>query len=133
MGKDIEVEIFLEGGKKFKAQIKDVGKQTDKTAKSFSKAQSSLVSLNQGFQLLTGVTRIAARAIGALIDLGGAAIKAGSDFEEANQKFEDRKAGVHHENGSRVYRLLEEMGTKPNVIYLKKVDLYPLKKPWEKD
>ena len=54
-------------------------------------------------------------------------------FEEANQKLEDRKAGVHHENGSRVYRLLEEMGTKPNVIYLKKVDLYPLKKPWEKD
>jgi len=24
--------------------------------------------------------------------------------------------------------LLEEMGTKPNVIYLKKVDLFPLKK-----
>ncbi len=48
-------------------------------------------------------------------------------FEEANKKIEDRKAGIH-EKGSRVYRLLEEMGTKPNVIYLKKVDLYPLKK-----
>ena len=48
-------------------------------------------------------------------------------FEEADKKIEDRKAGIH-EKGSRVYRLLEEMGTKPNVIYLKKVDLYPLKK-----
>ena len=48
-------------------------------------------------------------------------------FEEANKKIEDRKAGIH-EKGSRVYRLLEEMGTKPNVIYLKKVDLYPLNK-----
>ena len=47
-------------------------------------------------------------------------------FEEADKKIEDRKAGIH-EKGSRVYRLLEEMGTKPNVIYLKKVDLYPLK------
>ena len=49
-------------------------------------------------------------------------------FEEANQQIEDRHAGIHPREGSRVYRLLEEMGTKPNVIYLKKVDLYPLKK-----
>ena len=49
-------------------------------------------------------------------------------FEEANQQIEDRHAGIHPHEGSRVYRLLEEMGTKPNVIYLKKVDLYPLKK-----
>jgi molybdopterin-containing oxidoreductase family iron-sulfur binding subunit len=35
----------------------------------------------------------------------------------------------HEEEGERKtrgYRLLEEMGTKPNVIYLKKVDPYPL-------
>ena len=48
-------------------------------------------------------------------------------FEEADKRIEDRHAGIHNENGSRGYRLLEEMGTKPNVIYLKKVDLYPLK------
>ena len=31
------------------------------------------------------------------------------------------------ERTTRGYRLLEEIGTKPNVIYLKKVDKYPLK------
>jgi len=31
------------------------------------------------------------------------------------------------EHKTRGYRLLEEIGTKPNVIYLKKVDKYPLK------
>ncbi len=51
-------------------------------------------------------------------------------FKEANQQIKDRHAGVEEEHGStsRVYRLLEEMATKPNVLYLKKVDLYPLKK-----
>jgi len=50
-------------------------------------------------------------------------------FEEANKRLEER----HHrtrrtkEKPTRVYRLLEEMGTKPNVIYLKKGDLFPLK------
>jgi molybdopterin-containing oxidoreductase family iron-sulfur binding subunit len=48
-------------------------------------------------------------------------------FERANEQY-DR---VHHrdyfdESQTRVYRLLEEMGTKPNVIYLKKVDQYPI-------
>ena len=51
-------------------------------------------------------------------------------FEEANHRLEER----HHrterteEHPSRVYRLLEEMGTKPNVIYLKRVDMFPVKK-----
>jgi molybdopterin-containing oxidoreductase family iron-sulfur binding subunit len=51
-------------------------------------------------------------------------------FEEANHLLEER----HHrterveEAPTRVYRLLEEMGTKPNVIYLKKVDMFPLGK-----
>jgi molybdopterin-containing oxidoreductase family iron-sulfur binding subunit len=40
-------------------------------------------------------------------------------FEEADQHSEDGE--------SRAYRLLEELSTKPNVIYLKKVDLFPLK------
>ena len=33
-----------------------------------------------------------------------------------------------HDRKTRGYRLLEEMGTKPNVIYLKKVDPFPLRK-----
>ncbi len=33
-----------------------------------------------------------------------------------------------HDRKTRGYRLLEEMGTKPNVIYLKKVDKFPLRK-----
>ena len=50
-------------------------------------------------------------------------------FKEANEHIEARKRGEHlDEGGSRVYRLLEEMGTKPNVIYLKKVDQFPLSK-----
>ena len=51
-------------------------------------------------------------------------------FNEANQQIEDRHHQVEkeHDTTSRVYRLIEEMGTKPNVLYLKKVDLYPLKK-----
>lgn len=50
-------------------------------------------------------------------------------FNEANKQIEDRHNRVHHEekSTSRVYRLLEEMATKPNVLYLKKVDLFPLK------
>jgi molybdopterin-containing oxidoreductase family iron-sulfur binding subunit len=48
-------------------------------------------------------------------------------FEKANEQYDK----VHHneyvdESKTRVYRLLEEMGTKPNVIYLKKVDKYPI-------
>lgn len=49
-------------------------------------------------------------------------------FEEADKQIEDRHHGIHPDENSRVYRLLEEMGTKPNVVYLKKVDLYPLNK-----
>ena len=49
-------------------------------------------------------------------------------FEEADKQIEDRHNGVHPDKSNRVYRLLEEMGTKPNVVYLKKVDLYPLQK-----
>ena len=49
-------------------------------------------------------------------------------FKDADKQIEDRHAGIHPDKNSRVYRLIEEMGTKPNVIYLKKVDLYPLKK-----
>ncbi len=51
-------------------------------------------------------------------------------FEEANHLLEER----HHrterveEPRTRVYRLLQEMGTKPNVIYLKKVDMFPINK-----
>ena len=47
-------------------------------------------------------------------------------FDEANKQIEARHHGEHPDENSRVYRLLEEMGTKPNVIYLKKVDKYPL-------
>jgi molybdopterin-containing oxidoreductase family iron-sulfur binding subunit len=51
-------------------------------------------------------------------------------FVEADKYAESRRTGGHsgEKTGSRVYRLLEEMGTKPNVIYLKKVDLFPLSK-----
>jgi molybdopterin-containing oxidoreductase family iron-sulfur binding subunit len=50
-------------------------------------------------------------------------------FKEANEQIEARKRGGHLDPGdTRVYRLLEEMGTKPNVIYLKKVDQFPLSK-----
>ena len=51
-------------------------------------------------------------------------------FEEANRQIEERHSGEHkgEESDSRVYRLVEEMGTKPNVLYLKKVDLFPLNK-----
>ena len=51
-------------------------------------------------------------------------------FVEADTQIEerhDRKKG-DKKSSSRVYRLLEEMGTKPNVLYLKKVEPYPLKK-----
>jgi molybdopterin-containing oxidoreductase family iron-sulfur binding subunit len=47
-------------------------------------------------------------------------------FEEANQQIEARHHGEHPDEHTRVYRLLEEMGTKPNVVYLKKIDLYPV-------
>ena len=48
-------------------------------------------------------------------------------FEEANEQIEARHNREHiDESQTRVYRLLEEIGTKPNVIYLKKVDMFPL-------
>lgn len=87
MAKDIEVEIFLDGGKKFTSDIKKIGKSTEKVSKSFSKAQATLVTLNAGFQLLGGAVRIANRAFSSLIRLGNSALQASSDFEEANQKF----------------------------------------------
>ncbi len=49
-------------------------------------------------------------------------------FEDADKQIEDRHHGIQPDESSRVYRLIEEMGTKPNDVYLKKVDLYPLKK-----
>jgi molybdopterin-containing oxidoreductase family iron-sulfur binding subunit len=63
-------------------------------------------------------------------DQGDASGPVREHFEEANRQVEARERGEHggEESGSRVYRLLEEMGTKPNVIYLKKVDLFPLNK-----
>ena len=48
-------------------------------------------------------------------------------FEKANEQYEITHHGGHvDEKKTRVYRLLEEMGTKPNVIYLKKVDKFPI-------
>ncbi|HLF05441.1 MAG TPA: hypothetical protein VI855_09530, partial [Dehalococcoidia bacterium] len=42
--------------------------------------------------------------------------------------FADANEHVHEKDRTtRAYRLLEEMATKPNVIYLKKVDQYPIK------
>ena len=42
--------------------------------------------------------------------------------------FADANEHVHEKDRTtRAYRLLEEMNTKPNVIYLKKVDQYPIK------
>ncbi len=51
-------------------------------------------------------------------------------FAEANRQIEERhnrdREGEHAT--TRVYRLMEEMGTKPNVTFLKKVDQFPLNK-----
>jgi|TARA_B100000809_G_scaffold194541_1_gene193747 molybdopterin-containing oxidoreductase family iron-sulfur binding subunit len=50
-------------------------------------------------------------------------------FDEANEQIETRHQGGHvDESHTRVYRLFEEIGTKPNVVYLKKVDAFPLEK-----
>ena len=50
-------------------------------------------------------------------------------FEEANEQIETRHSGGHDdEEHTRVYRLFEEVGSKPNLIYLKKVDAFPLEK-----
>ncbi|MCH2510184.1 MAG: hypothetical protein MK109_08025, partial [Dehalococcoidia bacterium] len=50
-------------------------------------------------------------------------------FDEANEQIETREHGGHvDESHTRVYRLFEEIGTKPNVVYLKKVDAFPLEK-----
>ena len=42
--------------------------------------------------------------------------------------FEDLNQHEHGEETTRGYRLLGELGTKPNVIYLKKFDMFPLTK-----
>lgn len=110
MAKDIEVEIFLEGGQKFKAQLRGIKQSTDKAAKGFSKAQASLVTLNQGFQLLGGAVRIAARAISSFARLGAAAIQAGSDFEEANQKFNVIFGGLRQESAATRDQLVRDFG-----------------------
>ena len=48
-------------------------------------------------------------------------------FHEANEQYDARHHGEHvDEEHTRVYRLLEEMATKPNVIYLKKVEKFPV-------
>ena len=50
-------------------------------------------------------------------------------FDEANEHIETREHGGHvDESHTRVYRLFEEIGTKPNVIYLKKVEPFPVEK-----
>ena len=50
-------------------------------------------------------------------------------FEEADEQIETRHQGGHvDESHTRVYRLFEEIGTKPNVVYLKKVEPFPLEK-----
>ncbi|MDA0263558.1 MAG: 4Fe-4S dicluster domain-containing protein [Chloroflexi bacterium] len=52
-----------------------------------------------------------------------------SYFDEANGHIETREAGGHvNEEETRVYRLFEEVGTKPNLIYLKKVEPFPVEK-----
>ena len=51
-------------------------------------------------------------------------------FERANEQYDRAHHGEYvDESQTRVYRLLEEMATKPNVIYLKKVDKYPIGEP----
>lgn len=87
MAKDIEVEIFLDGGKKFKSEVKGIDKGIKNIDKSFSKASKSLIVFNQGFQLLGSVIRVASRTVTALVDIGSASLQAASDFEEAEQKF----------------------------------------------
>ena len=50
-------------------------------------------------------------------------------FDEANEQIETREHGGHvDEAHTRVYRLFEEVGTKPNVNYLKKVEPFPVEK-----
>ena len=49
-------------------------------------------------------------------------------LEKRHHRTERTEEAAAEEARTREYRLLEEMGTKPNVIYLKKVDLFPLKK-----
>ena len=50
-------------------------------------------------------------------------------FDEAKEHIETRENGGHvDESQTRVYRLFEEIGTKPNVIYLKKVEPFPVEK-----
>ena len=48
-------------------------------------------------------------------------------FAALNDDSHNGEAGSQDAETKRGYRLLEEMGTKPNVIFLKKVDKYPLK------
>tara|TARA_B100001013_G_scaffold201003_1_gene121741 strand:- start:1820 stop:2167 length:348 start_codon:yes stop_codon:yes gene_type:complete len=45
-------------------------------------------------------------------------------FDDVN----DHPMHEAHDRKTRGYRLLEEIGTKPNLLYLKKVDQFPLKK-----
>ena len=50
-------------------------------------------------------------------------------FDEANEQIETRHHGGHvDEDHTRVYRLFEEVGAKPNLVYLKKVEAFPLDK-----
>ena len=50
-------------------------------------------------------------------------------FDEANEIVEKRHHGEHiDENHTRTYRLFEEVGASPNLIYLKKVEPFPLEK-----
>ena len=87
MAKDIEVEIFLKGGKRFRKDIKDTGKASKDASKGFSTAQASLISLSAGFNLVAQAARAVTSLVRIFADIGGAAIQAGSDFEEAAQKF----------------------------------------------
>ena len=53
----------------------------------------------------------------------------GDETGPVRKYFDDVNEHEHAEDrNTRGYRLLEEMGTKPNVIYLKKVDQFPISK-----
>ena len=110
MAKDVEVEIFLKGGKEFERDIKKTGKATEKAAEGFSKGQASLVTLSAAFSLVTSAARGALRVVGVLTDIGAAAIKTGSDFEEAQQKFSVVFAGVAEESRTMRDELAKNFG-----------------------
>lgn len=110
MPKDIEVEIFLKGGKKFVKDVKKTGDAAEDAGKGFSKSQANLVSLAAAMSLVSTAARAVTRVVGVLIDIGTAAVKAGSDFEEANQKFGVVFQGVAEESRTMRDELTKNFG-----------------------